>query len=277
MAFRITFLGTGGGRHTTMYQVRSTGGMLIEHDGKMLNVDPGPGALVQMQRIHYDVCNTSSMIISHCHPDHYSDAECVAEGMSHGGWKKRGHIYGSPTVIEGEDGLGPCVSPYHLRIVEGYKVFRPGDILDVDGMRVDIKKAVHSDPTNVGFVFHTDHGDVSYVSDTEFSVEIAQQYIGTRVLILPVTTPMGNRIKWHLCTDDAIKFIEIVKPELAIFIHLGVVIIRRGPENEAKMTEDATGIRTVAARDLMILDVGEELNLSDAETFDDHWIPSSSV
>ncbi|MBE6519478.1 MAG: MBL fold metallo-hydrolase [Thermoplasmata archaeon] len=277
MAFRITFLGTGGGRHTTMYQVRSTGGMLIEHDGKMLNVDPGPGALVQMQRIHYDVCNTSSMIISHCHPDHYSDAECVAEGMSHGGWKKRGHIYGSPTVIEGEAGLGPCVSPYHLRIVEGYKVFRPGDVLDVDGMRVDIKKAVHSDPTNVGFVFHTDHGDVSYVSDTEFSVEIAQQYIGTRVLILPVTTPMGNRIKWHLCTDDAIKFIEIVKPELAIFIHLGVVIIRRGPENEAKMTEDATGIRTVAARDLMILDVGEELNLSDAETFDDHWIPSSSV
>jgi len=277
MAFRITFLGTGGGRHTTMYQVRSTGGMLIEHDGKMLNVDPGPGALVQMQRIHYDVCNTSSMIISHCHPDHYSDAECVAEGMSHGGWKKRGHIYGSPTVIEGEAGLGPCVSPYHLRIVEGYKVFRPGDVLDVDGMRVDIKKAIHSDPTNVGFVFHTDHGDVSYVSDTEFSVEIAQQYIGTRVLILPVTTPMGNRIKWHLCTDDAIKFIEIVKPELAIFIHLGVVIIRRGPENEAKMTEDATGIRTVAARDLMILDVGEELNLSDAETFDDHWIPSSSV
>ena len=277
MAFRITFLGTGGGRHTTMYQVRSTGGMLIEHDGKMLNVDPGPGALVQMQRIHYDVCNTSSMIISHCHPDHYSDAECVAEGMSHGGWKKRGHIYGSPTVIEGEAGLGPCVSPYHLRIVEGYKVFRPGDVLDVDGMRVDIKKAVHSDPTNVGFVFHTDHGDVSYVSDTEFSVEIAQQYIGTRVLILPVTTPMGNRIKWHLCTDDAIKFIEIVKPELAIFIHLGVVIIRRGPETEAKITEDATGIRTVAARDLMILDVGEELNLSDAETFDDHWIPSSSV
>lgn len=277
MAFRITFLGTGGGRHTTMYQVRSTGGMLIEHDGKMLNVDPGPGALVQMQRIHYDVCNTSSMIISHCHPDHYSDAECVAEGMSHGGWKKRGHIYGSPTVIEGEAGLGPCVSPYHLRIVEGYKVFRPGDVLDVDGMRVDIKKAVHSDPTNVGFVFHTDHGDVSYVSDTEFSVEIAQQYIGTRVLILPVTTPMGNRIKWHLCTDDAIKFIEIVKPELAIFIHLGVVIIRRGPENEAKMTEEATRVHTIAAHDLMILDVGEELKLSDAETFDDHWIPPSSV
>ncbi len=276
MVFRITFLGTGGGRHSTMYQVRSTGGMLIEHDGGRLNVDPGPGALVQMHRIHYDVCTTKSMIVSHCHPDHYSDAECVAEGMSHGGWEKKGHIYGSPTVIEGQGGLGPCISPYHLRIVEGYQVFRPGDVLDIDGLKVDIKHAKHSDPTNVGFVFHTDHGTVSYVSDTEFTEDIAKQYVGTRVLILPVTTPMGNRIKYHLCTDDAIKFIDIVKPELAIFIHLGVVILRRGADNEAKLTEKATGIRTIAAHDLMILDVGEELTLSDAKTFDDEWIPSSS-
>jgi phosphoribosyl 1,2-cyclic phosphodiesterase len=260
-----------------MYQVRSTGGMLIEHDGKMLNVDPGPGALVQMQRIHYDVCRTNSMIISHCHPDHYSDAESVAEGMSRGGWDKKGHIYGSPTVIKGDDRLGPCLSAYHLRIVEGYQVFRPGDVLDVDGMRVDIKEAKHSDPTNVGFVFHTENGLVSYVSDTEFTEDIARQYIGSRVLILPVTTPMGNRIKYHLCTDDAIKFIDIVKPELAIFIHLGVVIIRRGPDNEAAIAEESTGVRTIAGRDLMILDVGKELSISDAETFEGGWIPPSSV
>ena len=276
MTFRITFLGTGGGRHTTMYQVRSTGGMLIEHDGKFLNVDPGPGALVQMHRIHYDVCNTTSLIVSHCHPDHYSDAESVAEGMSRGGLVKGGQIYGSPTVIDGQDGLGPAFSKYHLKIVNGYHVFRPGDVLDVDGMRVDIKSAKHSDPTNVGFVFHTEHGNVSYVSDTEFTEEIAQQYVGTRVLILPVTTPMGNRIKYHLCTDDAIKFIDIVKPELAIFIHLGVVIIKRNPEKEAAMTQEATGVRTIAGHDLMVLDVDEKLRLSDAETFDDQWIPSTS-
>ena len=276
MVFRITFLGTGGGRHSTMYQVRSTGGMLIEHDGGMLNVDPGPGALVQMHRIHYDVCSTKSMIVSHCHPDHYSDAECVAEGMSRGGWEKKGHIYGSPTVLLGQDGLGPCISPYHQKIVKECTVFRPGDVLDVDGLKIDITKAKHSDPTNVGFKFHTDDGIVSYVSDTEFTKEIAEQYIGSRVLILPVTTPMGNRIKYHLCTDDAISFIDIVRPELAIFIHLGVVIIRRGAENEAAMTEKATGIRTIAGHDLMILDVGKELKLSDAETTDEEWIPDTS-
>lgn len=276
MSFRITFLGTGGGRHTTMYQVRSTGGMLIEHDGRFLHVDPGPGALTQMHRIRYDLTRTDSVVVSHCHPDHYSDAESVIEGMTRGGWTKRGSLYGSKTVISGENGLGPCISDYHRRIVSNVKQFAPGDVLDIDGLETDICRADHSDPTNVGFRFHTEHGIVSYVSDTAYSDGIADQYIGSRVLILPVTTPMGNRIKYHLCTDDAITFIERVKPELAIFIHLGVVIIRKGPEAQAAMAEEATGIRTVAGRDLMVLDVGDDLEISDAETFEGEWIPDSS-
>ena len=276
MSFRITFLGTGGGRHTTMYQVRSTGGMLIEHDGRFLHVDPGPGALTQMHRIRYDLTRTDSVVVSHCHPDHYSDAESVIEGMTRGGWTKRGSLYGSKTVISGDNGLGPCISDYHRRIVSNVSQFAPGDVLDIDGLETDICRADHSDPTNVGFRFHTEHGIVSYVSDTAYSDEIADQYIGSRVLILPVTTPMGNRIKYHLCTDDAITFIDRVRPELAIFIHLGVVIIRKGPEVQAKMAEDATGIRTIAGRDLMVLDVGEGLGISDAETFEGEWIPDSS-
>ena len=276
MGFRITFLGTGGGRHTTMYQVRSTGGMLIEHDGRFLHVDPGPGALTQMHRIRYDLTRTDSVIVSHCHPDHYSDAESVIEGMTRGGWTRRGSLYGSQTVLRGNGRLGPCISDYHQGIVSSVSVFEPGDVLDVDGMRVDICRADHSDPTNVGFRFHTEDGIVSYVSDTAYSDEIADQYIGSRVLLLPVTTPTGNRIKYHLCTDDALTFVERVRPELAIFIHLGVVIIRRGPDKEAESVERATGIRTIAAHDLMVLDVGRELELSDAKTFEGEWIPDSS-
>jgi len=273
MTFRITFLGTGGGRHTTMYQVRSTGGMLIEHDDGRIHMDPGPGAMTQMHRIHCDPGETDSVMISHCHPDHYSDAESVIEGMTRGGWVKRGHVYGSPTVIEGCDGLGPCISPYHLRIAAGKRVFRPGDVLDVDGLRVDIHRAVHSDPTNVGFTFHTEFGKVSYLSDTEYSDDIADQYEGTRVAILPVTTPSGNRIRYHMCTDDAILFAERIRPELILFTHLGVVILKRGADSEAAMVEGATGVRTVAARDRMTVDVGKDVILGEAPSYDDEWIP----
>lgn len=259
-----------------MYQTRSTGGFLIEHDGKFLHMDPGPGALAQMQRIRYDLTRTDSVIISHCHPDHYSDAACVIEGMTRGGWEKRGSLYGSETVINGTGGLGPALSPYHLSRPAHTAAFRPGDALNVDGMRVEICRAIHSDPTNVGFKMDTGHGILSYVSDTEYSDEIADQYIGSRVLLLPVTTPMGNRIRYHLCTDDAISFIERVKPELAIFIHLGIVMIRRDPAKQAAMVEEATGIRTIAAEDLMTLDVGDNLVIGRADVHQGSWIPDSA-
>ncbi len=276
MSFKVTFLGTGGGRHTTMYQTRCTGGMLMEHDGKMLHIDPGPGALVQMHRIHYDPMQTDSVIISHAHPDHYSDAESVIEGITRGGWTKRGSLFGSTSVLEGGEGFCPCISPYHMSIIENKTVFSPGDTLNVDGMKVDICKAIHSDPANVGFKFHTPHGIFSYVSDTEFTEEIAKQYIGSRVVALPITTPDDSRIKYHMCTEDAISFMNIVKPELTIFIHLGVVMIKKNPKAQAKTAEEATGYKCIAGEDLMTLNLEKEIILDKAQVFDDDWIPDSS-
>ena len=273
----MTFLGTGGGRHTAMYQTRSTGGILIEHSGgKHLHIDPGPGALTNMQRIHYDLARTDSLIVSHAHPDHYSDAETVIEGMTYGGWKKRGHLYGSPTVINGEGPLGPCISKYHLGIIKEVTVLKPGTDINIDGLRTEVCKTDHSDPTTVGFRFYTGNGIVSYVSDTIYTEEIARQHKGSRVLILPVTTPDDMRIPYHLCTEDAEFFIDLVRPELAIFIHLGIVMIKRDPVKQALMTEKRTGVRTVSVRDLDVLDVGEALSFSSSITYDDEWIPDSS-
>ena len=236
-------------------------------------MDPGPGAMAQMHRIHADPGDTDCVMISHCHPDHYSDSPSAIEGMTHGGWVRRGEIYGSPTVMEGRDGLGPCVSPYHLRIAEKHGLLLPGETLDIGGLKVEIKRADHSDPTNVGFVFDTPDGKIAYVSDTAYSDEIADQYLGCRAVILPITTPYGERIKFHMCTDDAMLFLERVRPEVAVLIHLGIVIIMKGPENEARMTEERTGVRTIAGRDLMVMDVGKEIAFSDAQTYDDDWFP----
>jgi len=278
MGMRITFLGTGGGRHTTMYQTRCTGGMIFEHTSrKHLHIDPGPGAVTQMKRIHYDPALTDSVIVSHAHPDHYSDAEVVIEGLTFGGWKKRGRLYGSPTVMEGGGTLGPCISKYHMSIIGETSTLHPGDILNIDGLETEICYAEHSDPTNIGFKFKTDCGIVSYVSDTSYSEKIAEQYKGTRVLILPITTPDDLRIPYHMCTEDAMLFVEHVKPELAVFTHLGIVMIKRGPHIQAEKTEKKTGIRTVAAKDLMVLDIGDDISISEAMAYNDEWIPPSSI
>ena len=154
----ITLLGTGGGRHTTMFQARSTGGFLLSTDGGTVHIDPGPGALTNMCQISYDLRKTDAVIVSHCHPDHYSDAASVIEGMTHGGWVKRGAFYGTKSVIEGHDNLGPCMSPYHLNIEEKVCVIAPGDELDICGCKVSITKADHSDACSVGFRCDTGKG-----------------------------------------------------------------------------------------------------------------------
>ncbi|HKM09577.1 MAG TPA: MBL fold metallo-hydrolase [Candidatus Methanomethylophilaceae archaeon] len=276
MSTRIVFLGTGGGRHTTMYQTRSTGGFLIRNGGVFTHVDPGPGALTQMQRIRYDLTQTNSVVVSHAHPDHYANAESVIEGFSFGGWRKRGHIYGSVTALKGQDGLGPCISEYHQDIAEDCTVIVPGDTLKIGGMKTEICWSDHNDPTSVGFRFHTDDGIVSYVSDTDFNEELAEQYVGSRVLLLPVTVPDDVYIKGHLCTNSAVDFINIVKPEMAIFVHLGIVMIRAGPDEQAEKVEKVTGIRTIAASDRMIIDIGDDITISEAEAFEEGWIPNTS-
>lgn len=258
MNTRITFLGTGGGRHATIYQARSTGGFILD-SGQRVHVDPGPGALTNMKVLGLDPLDTDTIMISHCHPDHYSDAEVLIEGMCNAGMTRRGNVIGSVSVLDGSDGIGPCISPYHQRLAGFYRTVGPGDMLNLNGMRVDATRSVHSDPSTVGFRFHTKDGVISYVSDTSFSKEIAEQHIGSRLLILPITTPDDKRIHFHMCTDDAVDFIDIVRPELTVFVHMGIHVIRLGPDLQAQKVADATGRDVIAAEDLMTLDIGETI------------------
>ncbi len=273
MPSKLIFLGTGGGRHTTMFQARSTGGFLLNARDSWVHVDPGPGALVNMMRIGYNLEGTNGIVISHCHPDHYSDAEVAIEGMSRGGWVRNGELYGTKSVLEGSGGLGPCISKYHQGLASGRHLVKAGDRRMICGIPAEITKTDHSDPCNVGFRFDTGDGIVSYVSDTSYSEEIAGQHKGSRILLLPVTTPSGNRIKYHLCTDDAYEFIDIVKPELAVFVHMGIVMLRRDADAQAREVEEATGIRTIAGRDLMTLDLEEKVRMDSAPLRDGSWNP----
>ena len=92
-----------------MYQSRSTGGLLVENDGRFAHIDPGPGALTALHRIHHDPFRTEAVAVSHCHPDHFSDAPTVIEGMTSGGWIRRGTFYGTAAVTGNAGGMGPAV------------------------------------------------------------------------------------------------------------------------------------------------------------------------
>jgi len=251
----LVFLGTGGGRFATFLQPRATGGMYLR-DGVNIHVDPGPGASWQMRRFKLDPTRTNGILVSHCHPDHYAEAENLIEGMCRGGMEKTGTVAGAESVFATTQNVGPAISPYHLAKPDRVVPMGVGDTLDIGGVKVRATPANHSDPSTVGFLLKTSQGDVGYVADTALSHDVIRANMGARVLVVPMTRPRGARIPHHLCTEDAAELIAGVDPELAVLNHLGMKVINGSPEDEAKWITDEIGVRTVAGRDGMMVDVG---------------------
>ena len=256
----LTFLGTGGGRFATIYQVRSTGGLYLQ-DETRLHIDPGPSALWMMGKVGLDPAKTDAVLISHCHPDHYSDAEVLLEGMTRGGLKRRGTLIGSNSAIHGLEGMGPAVSAYHRSLVPEVKAIQPDQTVQVGTISIRATPSKHSDPSGVGFAISAEGGDISYVSDTELDNKVVAAHKGARVLILPLTRPRGARVPNHISSEDAVDFAKSVSPELVLLTHFGAKIIRQGAKAEAEYIERETGIKTVAAEDLKVVRIGKAIRV----------------
>lgn len=254
---RITFLGTGGGRFATIYQARATGGIYIEDDRNM-HIDPGPGALVRMRSVGIDPLLTDAILISHCHPDHYLDAEILIEAMTEGGSRKRGVLIASQSVIEGNGEFGPAISKYHLSQPRVVKAVQPYTKVSLRPVEISATPSAHSDTSSVGFKISTGAGVISYVSDTQLVEQVIKAHRNARVIIACVTRPLGQRIPHHLSTEDAGYLIEKTRPELAVITHFGMRVIQENPETQARWIEERTGVRTIAARDFMILELKKD-------------------
>ncbi|MEM3785575.1 MAG: MBL fold metallo-hydrolase [Candidatus Bathyarchaeia archaeon] len=259
---KIIFLGTGGGRFTTITQKRRTAGIRIIGEALNLHLDPGPGALVHSINEGLDPQKINAIFISHSHPDHYTDAEVLIEAMTQGMTKKRGVVVAPKSVLCGSEICEASISRYHQQMPEQLIKALPNMKFQVDNIQVTITEARHTDPDAVGFKFDTpEFGSFAYTSDTEYFEGIGKYYEGVRLLMLCVMRPAGKPWKGHMTTNDAIKIVEEARPEKAVLTHLGMQMIFQGPAKEAKLIEEKTGIPTVAATDNMIITLGEEIQI----------------
>jgi phosphoribosyl 1,2-cyclic phosphodiesterase len=258
----IIFLGTGGGRFATITQKRRTAGIRIISEGLNLHLDPGPGALVHSINEGLDPQKLNAVFVSHCHPDHYTDAEVLIEAMTRGMTRKRGVLVASKSVLTGNNLCEPSISKYHQQMPQQKIEAVPNMKFQVGDVNVLATEARHTDPDTVGFRFETrDFGDFAYTSDTEYFEGIGKYYEGLRLLVLCVMRPAGKPWKGRMTTNDAIKIVEETLPELAVLTHLGMQMIFKGPASEAKLIEEKTGISTIAAVDGMQVIFGEEIRI----------------
>lgn len=258
----LIFLGTGGGRFATITQKRRTGGIRILSKDINMHLDPGPGALIYSLNMGLDPKKIMAVLVSHSHPDHYTNAEILIEAMTRGMLKKRGILAAPHSVLLGNEECGPSISKYHQQMPEKVIEIKPGVVFHVGDTKVTATEARHTDPDAVGFRFETpDVGDISYTSDTQFFEGIGKAYQGVRLLLLCVMRPSGEPWKGHMTTDDAIKIVEETRPEMAVTTHFGMKMIFSGPYRQAKLIEEKTGVPTIAASDGMRIHVGKEIRV----------------
>lgn len=259
----LIFLGTGGGRFVTITQKRWTGGIRFITDRINMHLDPGPGALIHSIEQGLDPQKINAVMVSHSHPDHYTDAEILIEAMTRGMTKKRGILVGPHSVLFGNDVCEAAISKYHQNMPEVVIEAKIGGEFNLADVRVNVTKAVHSDPDNVGFKFNfPSAGTIGYTSDTQLFDELPSFYTESRLLILCTMRPRNAPWKYHMSTEDAATIVKAVKPEAAIITHFGAKMIFSNPFGEASFIKQQTGVRTIAAVDGMRVKFGKEIRIS---------------
>jgi len=243
-------------------QKRRTGGIRILSDKLNVHLDPGPGALVYSLQKGLDPQKIGAILVSHSHPDHANDAGVLIEAMSHGTRKKRGLLAAAHSVLFGSDVCERSITNYHQKMPEKVVDVRPRTEFEVGDLEIQATRARHSDPDAVGFRFRTrDYGDLAYTSDSEYFDGLDKYYEGVRLLLLCVLRPSGRPLKGHMTTDDALKIVEAVKPEMAIMTHFGMEMIFKA-RTEAQIIEKRTGIPTKPAADGMRVSLGKEIQVN---------------
>lgn len=240
---KIFTLGCGGGRHQTLDQTFRTGGFRI-HDTFKLHIDPGPGALLLTNQYNLDAKDLDAVFVSHSHPDHYADAEVLVEAM-HRGESNAGRFIGSLSAVEGDGDLGPVISGYHKKKAGEIISLEPFDEFESDGLKIVATPTEHSDSTTLGAKIHTSSGIIGYTGDTQYFDELPEIFKNSRVLIANVTRPSNKRIEGHLCSDDLIKILKKVKPDLSIMLHMGMLFLQNSPREQASYVQEESGIRTI--------------------------------
>ena len=255
----LIFLGTGGGRIVMTTQMRWTGGIVLRGNDTQIHLDPGPGALIRALDLGINPQKTEAIIVTHTHLDHYGDCQILMEAMAGGATKKGGILLGSSSALVGDEQYSRIISKYHEGLLEEKQVLTPGSSFSIKGIKITATPAYHSDPSTIGLVIEEEENGVriGYTSDTAYNQSLPIFYKNCELFILCCLRPFGKPWKGHLSTDEAIPFVEEVKPSLTVLTHFGAAFLKANPEKQAKIVEEKTGVKTLAATDGMSIKLEE--------------------
>ncbi len=246
----ITFLGTAGARFMVSRQLAASGGLWLNLGGTRLLIDPGPGAIVQVNKRKLDAEQLSAIVLSHRHLDHSGDTNVMVEAMTAGGFNRHGLVFAPPDAFDKE----PVLFSYLKRYLGGVVTLAEGQTYNVDSVSFSTPVR-HLHPVDTfGLVFRGADYNFAYVADTLYFDRLKDYYRCDMLILNMVFTEPHPPVQ-HLAVADVRKILEEIRPKVAILNHYGLHVWQAKPWKIAEDLTAQTGVKVIAARDGMTFDV----------------------
>ncbi len=248
---KVRFLGTAGGRLVTFRLIKRSGGFLVSQNGSYLHVDPGPGAFVYLKELGIDYRDIDLVVLSHLHLDHSADLNTVIEAATDGGKFKNVSLFAPKTAIEGEDRV---LLPYLRKRLVKEEFLEEGKELFYKDWKVKaVIKHRHHKTETYGLLIND---EIIYVSCAGFEERMLELYPKGKSLMIINTTFYKRRPNVeHLSVEDAEILIRELKPKRAVITHYSMEMLEKNPDEVAKELSEKTGIKVLAAKDGMEVEV----------------------
>ncbi len=255
---RLLFLGTAGGRRVTFYQLRASGGVLVETNDAMVHLDPGPGALVRMVECGKDPSALDMILVTHRHLDHSADLNTMVEARTMGGWTRGGRVVAPADVLDGED---PVLLRYHRRHLHSVEVLKDGWECWVKDLRLMVGMPhPHHGVETYGMILESSGVRVGYITDGRYHPRMGEVYASCHLLIVS-TTFFHPRQMDHLSVPEVVNIVQTAQPKQVMLTHFSMEMLDENPHKAADIVAQKTGVPTSAADDFdeLVFDTSQNL------------------
>ncbi len=244
---RLVVLGTAGDVFTMAKQIFASGGLVLQHGETTLHIDPGPGALLALKRNQINVREVTAVIATGASVLHTNDVPALIDGMTYGGFDKRGILIQEKSATFPE--LDKLERVIYLSPFEG--------VTEVEVNDVGIKALPCYNSPSIGLRITTKECMVVYSGDTSYHDDLPELYKDADFLILQM--PSVDPVDYHLSREEVMRLLEAVKPRLALITGFGIKMLQRDVLNDIREIQKATGVQTVACRDNLVINLVEYL------------------
>ncbi len=237
-------MGTGAGDRGMLCQDIATSSLYLQMDGLSFIIDPGPGTLVNAARFGIHLEHLDGIVLSHPHPDHSADVNCLVDALA----GKNSFLLANSLCLDGNESYYPVIQKYQQSVPALVKGLVYGESVQIGTITFSAIENPHLD-CGMGFLIQGSR-TVGYVGDGTLE-GVAKYYSDVDVMILNLLYPRSfpGVPHVHASFECAVDFLRATVPGKAYIQHYSMQMLEAGPEQQAELLTQASGVSVKAAHD----------------------------